>query len=107
MFHFCCWHKTDIAARADDVSSLGQSRHCGCERRDLILTRKYLRSSPRVGGGQIAGAMRGGDRWGSFIRKKLEFNPKSPPGRKSLAFINLRVCARTASVSGEQRTSHF
>jgi len=28
-------HKTDIAARADDVSSLGQSRHCGCERRDL------------------------------------------------------------------------
>src|ERR1700674_4200613 len=78
MTHVTYWHKTDIGARADDVSSLGQSRHCGCERRDLILTREYLRSSPRVGGGQIAGTMRGADRWDWFTRKKFGINPKSP-----------------------------
>src|SRR5258708_12489881 len=35
------WHFSDVTARADDVSSLGESRHCGCE---------YLRSDfdPRV-----------------------------------------------------------
>src|SRR5712672_4805590 len=29
------WHFSDVTARADDVSSSGESRHCGCE---------YLRS---------------------------------------------------------------
>jgi hypothetical protein len=29
-----------------------------CQHRDLILTREYVRSSPRVGGGQISAAYR-------------------------------------------------
>jgi hypothetical protein len=34
----------------DGVYAIGaQSRHCSCERRDLILTREYVRSSPRGG----------------------------------------------------------
>src|SRR6202043_3234694 len=89
------WHKTDIGARADDVSSLGQSRHCGCERRDLILTRECLRSSPRVGGGRIAGTMRGADRWSWFVRKIFEFfKGKSP--RSCL----LQNCVRALDMPG-------
>src|SRR6266404_385602 len=67
------WHETDITARADDVSSLGESRHCGCE---------YLRSDfdPRVrplqpwgGGWSNLWSLSAQDRWASFTRKSSSF----------------------------------
>src|SRR6266436_9905098 len=82
-------HFSDVTARADDVSSLGESRHCGCE---------YLRSDfdPRVrplqpwgGGWSNLWSLSAQDRWAWFIRKKLKLNPKSPPGLKRWNSPNL------------------
>jgi hypothetical protein len=86
---FRSWHFSDVTARADDVSSLGESRHCGCE---------YLRSDfdPRVrplqpwgGGWSNLWSLSAQDRWAWFIRKKLKLNPKSPPGLKRWNSPNL------------------
>src|SRR5258706_7246269 len=60
---------SDVTARADDVSSLGESRHCGCE---------YLRSDfdPRVrplqpwgGGWSNLWSLSAQDRWSSSYAK--------------------------------------
>src|SRR5258705_5946760 len=73
------WHFSDVTARADDVSSLGESRHCGCE---------YLRSDfdPRVrplqpwgGGWSNLGAIFPADRWAWFIGKKFALFQKRNP----------------------------
>src|SRR6266436_4231053 len=73
------WHETDVTARADDVSSSGESRHCGCE---------YLRSDfdPRVrplqpwgGGWSNLWSLSAQDRWAWFIGKKFAFFRRKTP----------------------------
>src|SRR5712671_3752814 len=67
--HISTLHFSDVTARADDVSSLDESRHCGCE---------YLRSDfdPRVrplqpwgGGWSNLWSLSAQDPWAWFIRK--------------------------------------
>src|SRR5258705_736552 len=52
------WHFSDVTARADDVSSLGESRHCGCEYLRSDFDPRVRPLQPGVGGGQISGAYR-------------------------------------------------
>src|SRR5258705_8604579 len=54
------WHFSDVTARADDVSSLGESRHCGCEYLRSDFDPRVRPLQPGVGGGQISGAYRSG-----------------------------------------------
>jgi hypothetical protein len=83
--HVWYWHFSDVTARADDVSPLGESRHCGCE---------YLRSDfdPRVrplqpwgGGWSNLWSLSAQDRWSSFARKNSSFFKTKNPLRWSKA----------------------
>ena len=88
-----CWNRprlpimcrfSDVPARADDVRSLGASRHCGCEH-----SRSDFDPLAHGGGWSNLWMIFPADRWAWFIRKKLKLNPKSPPGLKRWNSPNL------------------
>src|SRR5258705_12914433 len=83
------WHFSDVTARADDVSSLGESRHCGCEYLSSDFDPRVRPLQPRGGGWSNLWSLSAQDRWSWFIRKKLKLNPKSPPGLKRWNSPNL------------------
>src|SRR5258705_11812540 len=73
---------SDVTARADDVSSLGESRHCGCEYLRSDFDPRVRPIQPRGGGWSNLWSLSAQDRGSWFIRKKLKINPKTPPELK-------------------------
>src|SRR5258708_7418904 len=71
--------------------------NCGCERRDLILTREYVRSSLRCGGWSNLCRDGEADRWAWFVCKILEFFK-----RKSPHSCLLQNCVRALDTPGYQ-----
>src|SRR5258705_6551788 len=58
------WHFSDVTARADDVSSLGESRHCGCEYLRSDFDPRVRPLQPRGGGWSNLWSLSAQDRWG-------------------------------------------